>query len=54
MSTRNPTWVKERPVRKANNLTAICGMIAKCGSLDDSQPVTGIKNKNKRNKLRGL
>jgi hypothetical protein len=39
MSTRNIPGGKGRPVRKANNLTTICG------SLDHSQlygPVTGI------------
>jgi hypothetical protein len=53
MSTRNLPWgvgAKGRPLRKADNFTAICEPIVytKCGSLDVSQPygsswpVTGI------------
>jgi hypothetical protein len=48
MSTRNLTGGKQRPARKADNLTTICELSRKCGSLDVSQPygpprpVTGI------------
>jgi hypothetical protein len=48
MSTRNLPGGKGRPARKADNLTAICELSSKCGSLDVSQhygpsrPVTGI------------
>jgi hypothetical protein len=49
MSTRNLPGDKGGPVRKADNLNAICEPIStKCGSLDVSQPyrplrpVTGI------------
>jgi hypothetical protein len=37
MSTRNIPGVKRRPQRKADNLTIICELIIKCGSLDVSQ-----------------
>jgi hypothetical protein len=48
MSTRDLPGDKGQPVRKADNLTAICKLSRKCGSLDVSQPygpswpVTGI------------
>jgi hypothetical protein len=38
MSTRNLPGGKERPVREADNLAAICELSRKCGSLDVSQP----------------
>jgi hypothetical protein len=37
-STRNLQGGKERPARKADNLTAICEPIVRYGSLDVSQP----------------
>jgi hypothetical protein len=48
ISTRHLPWDKGQPARKADNLTAICLLSGKCGSLDVSQPcgpprpVTGI------------
>jgi hypothetical protein len=48
MSTRNLPECKERPARKADNLTAVIRLSRKCGSLDISQsygppwPLTGI------------
>jgi hypothetical protein len=40
MSTTNLPGGKRKPVRKADNLTAICELTVsrKCGSLDVSQP----------------
>jgi hypothetical protein len=48
MSTRNLPGGKERPARKADNLTAVSRLSRKCGNFDVSQPsglsrpVTGI------------